>query len=183
MDNGPEDKCFAVLSHETDSTLFCCLACPGSRSMQVTRIRKHKMSASHRIHFRRWVADQDAAAAIQENSNRNLLINDHHVQIDQENEDDTEHQANIVPIELDQEESEFQRRMIVDLWTKDHSKLFGSPVLSVNSSQDDIIGIIDDISNHSGSGKGESEDSVDQKESQEKIQEDNDLWYPFSCLE
>lgn len=162
--------------------------------MKYDSIRKHRVRPGHVKHFNRWLArdkairtaarTSDNATASPRSSNNNDVphINDDNGHLDTNTnvDDDPIEQEiyNAAAVNVGPDPSQEESRTLIDMWTQDHTSIFKTPPLSVNSSQDTPIGI---GRNHDHSSEGSETESTEDPPL--VIDTDESSWAPFSSLE
>ncbi|KAH9819230.1 hypothetical protein DFH28DRAFT_887104 [Melampsora americana] len=172
---------FVEKTRGAEIPLYNCIACPGDRSLQLESIKRHCRLPSHKKNYERWLACQNNAL------NFMSFIDDPIAEpqadtVDSSNQIDDIAEVDSNPDHADREQ---QRQTLVDLWTKNHSRLFASPTASVHSSDDPEVD-----SRHScdtepcRSDDNQLENSEKSTPNVHPIKDANDgSWYPFSSLE
>ncbi|KAH9816551.1 hypothetical protein DFH28DRAFT_891249, partial [Melampsora americana] len=160
-----------------------CEACPSSRSMKVQSLNKHKQSAEHIERYAIWLSKQKTASVPISNSRKNDID-----ELDSSSQEDqvSVYIGDMSDVEKD-EDLEERRRELIDLWTKDHTAIFNTPVPSLNSSEGHSVApsvhSSEDEINDDYAEDGDQSDSNDRYHCQADIDKDDSSWAPFSSLE
>ncbi|KAH9812927.1 hypothetical protein DFH28DRAFT_1129296 [Melampsora americana] len=171
------DKCFVPAPNGLDESLFFCLAC-NNRPMLYSTIRKHRLLPSHIRNHSRWL----------ESERLRQLIPPTPVIPDVEQPSSSP--ASDPPVQNDvaqlsnnvHYDDEMRQNTIVDMWTRDYSSLFRSPILSVNGSEDDDIQASPMISGQGSDDRSRLSPLSQQSKDSTGLTED-ESWAPFTSLE
>ncbi|KAH9822526.1 hypothetical protein DFH28DRAFT_922817 [Melampsora americana] len=175
--------CFVEKTRGAEIPLYECIACPGDRLLQLESIKRHRRLPTHKKNYVKWLACQNVA------SDFLSFIEDPGQP--PEVQADTSDSFNLIEdmpdLDPDPETSDRdqRRQTLLDLWTKNHSRLFASPAASVHSSEH-----TDDHSRHTSDTEGchSNDDRSDTAEDCSPHDHppkgaDNGSWAPFSSLE
>ncbi|KAH9821274.1 hypothetical protein DFH28DRAFT_923682 [Melampsora americana] len=177
----PLDECFVEKTRGAEIPLYHCIACPGDRSLQLESIKRHRRLPSHKKNYERWLARQNTA------SNFMSFIDDPIPDVQADTVESRHQIDEFAEVESDPDNADWaqRRQALVDLWTKNHSRLFASPTASVHSSE----GPEDDDRHPSDTEtcRGDDDQSHSSDNCTPKGHPLNDVndasWYPFSSLE
>ncbi|KAH9811046.1 hypothetical protein DFH28DRAFT_1131415 [Melampsora americana] len=169
--------------------------------MKFDSIRKHRVRPSHVKHYNRWLAREMAISTATRDATSPHSRTDDNLQIHNETNIEYDPVMQAVynndmlennPVQeaynnaalntgADPSEEERHHRTLIDMWTQDHTSIFKTPSVSVNSSQDAPIGIRRHREQSSNASQTETDQSAEDPPL--VIDTDESSWAPFSSLE